>query len=153
MSNERGAGADIIILGVGILAGAFMTFLFLKGKEHPQTSLAAQQPQILMIPSPMPQYAEYEHMSAELQRLDAELRRMRQENSELRAQLQIAAPQGPVMTVPAVKEKPPIRNENPRKDSPGKLQALQNEEVWELKKDKRGRLEGITVHRRVSPVG
>ena len=36
---------------------------------------------------------------------------------------------------------------------PPPIPTIQNEETWEIKKDKRGRLDKITVHRQVRPLG
>jgi hypothetical protein len=151
MDNESG-GTGIIIFGVGILVGAFTAFLILKSREQQAPAVAAQQPYILAVPSSTSQNAD---MSAELQRLYAELQRLRQENAELRTHLQIAAPQGPVIT-PTPRHAPvpapaPQITAVPKAETKT-VQAIQNEEEWIIKKDKRGRLEGITVHRKVMPI-
>lgn len=139
-------GSSIIIFGVGLLAGISISYLILKGKEQ-QPAVLTQQPQTLTIPIPS---HDYEYLRDELRRLTIELQRQRQENNDLRVRLQIASPQGEVIP-PYVKDVPLTHKVIPNKDN--KIQAMQNEETWEIKKDKRGRLEGVTVHRRVSPVG
>jgi len=37
--------------------------------------------------------------------------------------------------------------------TPPAVPTIQNDETWEIKKDKRGRLDKITVHRQVRPLG
>lgn len=154
MDNDS-SGTGIIILGVGILVGAFTAFLILKGREQQAPAVAVQQPYILAVPSSTSQNAD---MNAELQRLYAELQRLRQENAELRTHLQIAAPQGPVITptpqhAPVPAPAPQITAAPKTETKTKTVQAIQNEEEWIIKKDKRGRLEGITVHRKVMPIG
>jgi uncharacterized membrane protein YccC len=145
MSDNSGA-TGLIVFGIGLLTGLSVAYLILKGKEQ-QPAVLSQQPQTLMQTPD-----EYWHLKAELQRLTIELLRQRQENSDLRAQLQIAAPQGQAITS-ATKDSNISQNTTPKKDNTPKLQAVHNEETWEIKKDKRGRLEGVTVHRMVTPVG
>lgn len=156
MTGDEHNGTGIIIFGVGILVGAFAAFLILKGREQQAPAVAAQQPYILAVPSSTSQYVD---MSAEVQRLYAELRRLTLGNAELRTQLQIAAPQGSVITpiprhapvpapAPQITAAPKAETETKTKT----VQAIQNEEEWIIKKDKRGRLEGITVHRKVMPI-
>ena len=141
---ESSNGSGALIFAAGTLFGAFLVYLILKGREQPAQAAAAQQPHTLMMPSFMPQYVD---MNSELQRMSAELGRLRQDNAELRAQIQIAAPKGPVVT--ASKPEPPqIPAPAPQITAP-KTVTVQNEEEWVVKKDKRGRLEGITVHRTV----
>lgn len=147
MSDDSGA-TGIIIFGVGLLVGSFATFLYLKGRDQ-QPTVLSQQPQTLMMPAPSP-LGEYVYLREELQRITTELQRQRQENSDLRSQLQTTASRGQAITSTA-KDTPISQDTTPKKDN--KLQAVQNEETWEIKKDKRGRLEGLTVHRKVTPVG
>lgn len=58
----------------------------------------------------------------------------------------------PVMIPPPVPQMPEIRTVQvpviPSQE-PEAVQALENEETWELKKDKRGRLDSIIIHRKV----
>ena len=52
-----------------------------------------------------------------------------------------AQPPGIISVIPVSSCNPPI------------VPTIQNDETWEIKKDRRGRLDKITVHRQVRPLG
>lgn len=151
MGNESG-GTGIIIFGVGILVGAFATFLILEGREQQAPAAAAQQPQSM-------------DMSADLPRLYVELHRLRIENDELRLKLQIAAPHGWVIpetkpvVMPAASSNRMDRNSamnpvNPvhpvqtaPQPAPAQVQTYKNTEKWKYEKDKLGRITGLEISR------
>ncbi|MDD3813317.1 MAG: hypothetical protein PHZ02_01615 [Desulfocapsaceae bacterium] len=140
MSDE-----GLIIFGIGMLAGGFVVYVIQNNKNQ-QPAVLSQQPQYLMTPS----YNEYETLRDRIDYLNTELQRVRQENNDLKTQLKITTSQGKEIKsggMPQAKIKEELAVQK------GNIHAVQNEETWEIKKDKRGRLEGVTVHRKVTPVG
>ena len=134
MTGDEHDGTGIIIFGVGILVGAFAAFLILKGREQQAPAVAAQQPQSM-------------DMSAEVQSLYAELQRLRIENDELRLNLQIAAPRGPVMTAAP---QAPVSTPAPAPVLKEGAAQVNNKESWDFKKDNKGKITGLEIIRKVT---
>lgn len=137
MGDNSGMGY-VVAFALGMLtAGVIIHIATSNKKESPaQTAAmapASPQPYILVTPA----YSHTQDTGAEIQRLYAEIQRLRQENEELRAQ--IAAPKV-------------IKASTASPSEPKAIQGVQNEEEWIIKKDVRGRLDGIKVHRRVTPI-
>jgi len=122
----------IITFGIGVIVGGLFAFIILKSRPVQPATLGMSQPQTPQYIQPMfiqayPQYApQY-----------------------------VPPPYSPLSQVPSPTVQPTLAAQQ----TPAPLlvtqtkPGLQNEEEWVVKKDKRGRLEGITVHRKVTPVG
>lgn len=140
MAESNGSGA--LIFATGTLFGAFLVYLILK--KEPATTAQAMTPDL----------------SAEVQYLYAELQRLRRENDELRLRLQIAAPQGPIMTAAPQTPAPAPAPAVTAKPSPApviapvvvkeKAVTIHNEENWDFKKDNKGKITGLAINRRVT---
>lgn len=121
----------IITFGLGVIVGGLFAYIILKSREQIQpATVSMSNPQIPQYIQPLiiqalPQYAPQYIPQQPVPQL---------------SQIPFPAGQQTQQTASPV----PIAQAKP---------GLQNEEEWVVKKDKRGRLEGITVHRKVTPVG
>lgn len=149
-SSESNNSDKIIGILLGVLVGAFFAYLILKRNTQPAT----------MQYSYPTQYTQSQPLDIYLQRIANQLEQM---NSRLQpTQQQYQMPQSSQISQPSVitQDRQPFQPtvttqhqdlQQPIQTAP-KIQAMQNEEEWILKKDKRGRIKGISVHRKVRPV-
>lgn len=115
MAENEGIGGALFFVA-GTLFGALVVYLAFR--KEPATTAQA--------------------MTPEVQRLHTELQRLRIENDELRLKLQIAAPQGPVMT--AATQGPVMTATPPTK-------SYKNEENYGYTTDKLGRIVNVKITR------
>jgi len=110
----------IIILGVGIILGTLFTYLLLKNRE-PAAPAAALAPHIQYIPQYIPQQCPPCPPCPQVP-------------------ASTPPPTGIISVIPVPSCNTPV---------PPAIPTIENEETWEIKKDKKGRLDKITVHRQV----
>lgn len=131
MAENNGGSGGALIFAVGTLFGAFLVYLVMKSREQPVQTAS-------MAPPPVPQYIQPPQPLV-MQPI-------------IIPSFAPAQPQILSIPPPQIAPSPPPQIIAAPKAEPKAVQAIENEEEWIVKKDKRGRLEGITVHRKVMPV-
>ena len=130
MTENSGSGTWVAGIGLGILIGGFFAFLIMRQKA--QATSQALLPAIPCAPCPtcppyptVPADAPPENRQAEI-----------------------------ISVVPVQSCTYPVPSTLPPSFSPPpQIPTIVNEEVWDIKKDQRGRVEKIIVHRQVKPAG
>lgn len=130
--------SNILAFGLGLIAGGFFVYVILKSREPVQPATVSMSPPgvqpIIIQQHPAPQTYQVPPVPQPL------VPQPPVPHIEAQALPSNPAP-APVM---AIKTQAPEQSQ--------KVQAFQNEEEWIVKKDDRGRLKGITVHRKVTPL-
>lgn len=128
--SESNSYGGAIVFAAGAIFGAVVVYFVLK--KEPATTAQAMTPDL----------------RAEVLRLETEIHRLRIENDELRLQLQIAVPQGPVVTAQASPLS--LLKSAPKPAAPVVIEpplTYKNTEKWKYEKDKLGRIMGLEISR------